>query len=573
MGHKARPCGIPFSATQHLLPPLAMFPTLGLFQKLPCPEKDSCQRVNCIFSHDPNLPPPPTIKIPVEAAIKPVAPGASTTSSSKPATTTPIPKTSFPHKSVVPPHKRPLATSSVGAEHGSTSEPPKKLQRVGPTQRPIAVPTGIQRNAEGVPVLRVSPALSQVAIPVRQTMLKTLYDHFVVLYKNILDKNPTLAAEHALKQEEEVYNKANKLTYRNAVISSVAQIKQRPFPDSVSHPSVGTNAEVAAKEEARKKLAALRLSTSQLEPYVMTKDELEHWGYIVDIPLGVGGEKPSEEGSIQKCERCGTQFKVKKMEEADQCVYHWGRPRIVRTSGEKQRIYTCCSRSMEDDGCERGPHVFYESDPTDLHRRHAFSFTRSPSQSDEGKDTALDIVALDCEMIYTTGGMRVARVSVVDSMGKEIFDEFVRMDEGVEVIDFNTRFSGVTPENYATAKLPLAGIRKSLDAFINANTIIIGHALENDLKTLRMIHHRVVDTAVMFPHKAGRPYRRALRDLVKEHLGKTIQSGGGTVGHSSVEDSIATLDLVRWHVLNGPKPQPKPSTDPPAKSTASKEDS
>lgn len=37
-------------------------------------------------------------------------------------------------------------------------------------------------------------------------------------------------------------------------------------------------------------------------------------------------------------------------------------------------------------------------------------------------------------MIYTTGGMRVARVSVVDSTGKEIFDEFVRMDDGVEVM-------------------------------------------------------------------------------------------------------------------------------------------
>lgn len=43
---------------------------------------------------------------------------------------------------------------------------------------------------------------------------------------------------------------------------------------------------------------------------------------------------------------------------------------------------------------------------------------------------------------------------------------------------------------------------------------------------------------------------------VKEHLGKTIQAGGGTVGHSSVEDSIATLDLVRWHILHGSKPKP-----------------
>lgn len=48
-----------------------------------------------------------------------------------------------------------------------------------------------------------------------QAMLKTLYDHFVVLYENILPTNPTLASEHALKQEEEVYAKSHKLTYRN----------------------------------------------------------------------------------------------------------------------------------------------------------------------------------------------------------------------------------------------------------------------------------------------------------------------------------------------------------------------
>ena len=46
-------------------------------------------------------------------------------------------------------------------------------------------------------------------------MLKTLYEHFAILYEKILPTNPTLASEHALKQEEDVYQKANKLTYRN----------------------------------------------------------------------------------------------------------------------------------------------------------------------------------------------------------------------------------------------------------------------------------------------------------------------------------------------------------------------
>jgi len=206
---------------------------------------------------------------------------------------------------------------------------------------------------------------------------------------------------------------------------------------------------------------------------------------------------------------------------------------------------------------------FYETDPEALHLRHTFSFSRRAKHSADGEvsasstsvDTALDVAAIDCEMVYTTGGMRCARVSVVDGSGAEVFDELVRMDDGVEVIDYITRFSGMTPENHAKAILPLTSIRASLDSFINSDTILIGHALDNDLKTLRMIHTQCVDTAILFPHRSGAPYRRALKDLVKEHLGTLIQAGGGSVGHSSVEDSIATLDLVRWYVLNKPKPK------------------
>ncbi|THH32887.1 hypothetical protein EUX98_g1291 [Antrodiella citrinella] len=422
----------------------------------------------------------------------------------------------------------------------------------------------ILSSQSGVPILRVNAAQSQVAIPVRQAMIKTLYEHFEVLYEQILPQDPSIAAEHTLKQEQEVYDISNKTTYRNAVLTSIAALKRRPKPDSISHPSVGTNADIARRIEEKKALDSLKITTTHLEHHVLTLDEMRTWGYITEIPPGEGGSCPSDEGAVQKCERCGDQFQVKRKEEADECVYHWGRKFMNKANGERRRLWSCCSKSDDDPGgCTRGPHVFYESKPEDLHRRHAFSNTRSAS-TDE-KDPALDIVALDCEMIYSTGGMRVARVSVVDSSGKEIYDEFVRMDEAVEVIDFNTRFSGITEEAYASAILDLESIRTSLDTFINSDTIIIGHALENDLKTLRMIHHRCVDTAIMFPHRAGAPYRISLRNLVKEHLGKVIQAGGGTTGHSSVEDSIATLDLVRWHILHGPKPKakPKPSPTPP----------
>lgn len=99
-------------------------------------------------------------------------------------------------------------------------------------------------------------------------------------------------------------------------------------------------------------------------------------------------------------------------------------------AGERTRTYTCCSQTADGhaEGCSRGPHVFYETDPSLLHARHPFSETQSMTSS------ALDIAALDCEMIYTTGGFRIARVSVVDVSGEEVFDEFIKMDDGVKVV-------------------------------------------------------------------------------------------------------------------------------------------
>jgi RNA exonuclease 1 len=71
----------------------------------------------------------------------------------------------------------------------------------------------------------------------------------------------------------------------------------------------------------------------------------------------------------------------------------------------------------------------------------------------------------------------------------------------------------MSEEIHSKATLPLASTRKSLDNLINSETILVGHALDNDLKTMRIIHHKCVDTAILFPHRAGPPYRRALKDL------------------------------------------------------------
>jgi RNA exonuclease 1 len=37
---------------------------------------------------------------------------------------------------------------------------------------------------------------------------------------------------------------------------------------------------------------------------------------------------------------------------------------------------------------------------------------------------------------------------------------------------------------------------------------------------------------------------------VNEYLSRRIQQGDGSEGHSSIEDSVAALDLVKWFVFN-----------------------
>ena len=39
------------------------------------------------------------------------------------------------------------------------------------------------------------------------------------------------------------------------------------------------------------------------------------------------------------------------------------------------------------------------------------------------------------------------------------------------------------------------------------NLFIAGHGLENDLRHLKLIHDRVIDTSLVFPHFYGLPYR------------------------------------------------------------------
>lgn len=397
-------------------------------------------------------------------------------------------------------------------------------------------------------------------------MATVIYETYKTLYSNIPPgpQTATLAGQHAIEQEAEIYAKSQKTTYKNTGAHTITLIKKRPKPDHISHVSVGTQGTVEARKAEIEQAKNATLKRGQLESARLSREQLTKWGYLVTVPDGPGGTRVSDEGREAICERCQAPFTVHAPETPEErellseaCTYHWGRTFVNRAGGVRELIHKCCGSPAGAPGCVVGAHVFKDPEDFDLlHARHPYSESSafgdsSPrsSPSSQSSQTVLDVAALDCEMIYTTAGMSIARVSVIDGSGKCVYDKLMRMDPGVGVLDYNTRFSGV--KSLDEAELDLDGVRREMRKFIGPETILIGHALENDMRALRMIHLNVVDTAILFPHHAGFPYRRALKDLAREHLGLLIQNsveGGETQGHSSIEDAVATLDLVKFWV-------------------------
>lgn len=160
--------------------------------------------------------------------------------------------------------------------------------------------------------------------------------------------------------------------------------------------------------------------------------------------------------------------------------------------------------------------------------------------------TSGNIYALDCEMCYTTYGLELARVSIVDVQMRDVYEALIKPQ--AEVLDYNTRWSGLSEQTYVASNSAktLKQVQSDLLRMFNKDTILIGHSLDSDFKALKLVHSCVVDTSVVFPHKMGPPYKRALRNLMSEHLQKIIQED--VDGHDSKEDATACIQLMLWKI-------------------------
>ncbi|KAF8536970.1 hypothetical protein BDD12DRAFT_888772 [Trichophaea hybrida] len=205
---------------------------------------------------------------------------------------------------------------------------------------------------------------------------------------------------------------------------------------------------------------------------------------------------------MQKCYTCSHNYLT------PECTFHPGNceKEFNQETRKIERHYSCCRTVDLNKQKGRKPgcivlksHNF--EDFKELVNNYAFATAPHPEAGQE-KHKA---VVLDCEM----GGTHFSRselilLTVIDFFTAEVLiNNYVR--PSVQILDWRTEYSGVTEAhmNQAIAEGEcIDGWRAARDllcTFIDTDTILMGHALNNDLDQLRLIHFRVVDSALTIP--------------------------------------------------------------------------
>ncbi|KAL2826960.1 hypothetical protein BDW59DRAFT_144454 [Aspergillus cavernicola] len=597
--------------------PNAMFTPLGLFKDVSCPQGEQCSLLACMFSHravdvsfqDPGNaqdqlleqkemvePAPKRIKLDPAAVEKDaedaVLHGLSSRGRGPALKATPVKKTETPVPKAenTRPVRQEPAISKTAPVKESGSLPPRQAPKE--TLNPRMLPK--------------SPATYNVRLAILKKLHTTLCSLNDQLTKDkaYKDKCLVLTPDELITMaldEEEKAAKDNPTIYSNIVklrIVKLSKLSKEYWANEL-------------KDYLNKKYYKLKTGPVPKEPEAFTTglsvDEetaiasklvtplqgLEEHGYVTKAPTaeeietarkGVAGS-----GGWEKCERCGGRFQVFPGRREDgslttggPCTHHPGkalyppRKKTDHVTGAREAYFTCCNETLgQSPGCTKvDTHVFKVSESKRL--ASILQFEHTPENPDK---TPKPPVCFDCEMAYTTLGLELIRLTAVTwPQGSKIIDALVRPLG--EILDLNSRFSGVFPDTYnnalpyGTPPTPLpttsndpqppilqilpspSSARTLLFTHLHPSTPLIGHAIDNDLNACRIIHPTVIDTAILFPHPAGKlPYRMSLRTLAKRHLDREIQIDSQGQGHDSLEDALATGDLVRvkcaavWNVL------------------------
>lgn len=233
---------------------------------------------------------------------------------------------------------------------------------------------------------------------------------------------------------------------------------------------------------------------------------------------------------IRTCRRCKTVYRIHsdgRPLTVEECKYHWG-----KMSRSVMPIHYCCKRSVGSSPCATAPqHVSEEIDPDNL-----TGFINTGLNTTVTEES---IYALDCEMLFTTAGMDVAAISIVDSNCQLVYETLILPD--APIIDYNTEHSRLTKEHFTGVTTTLQDVHSKLLSMVGSNTILVGHGVEHDLLRLKVIHDRIVDTSIIYPHPRGPKIRNSLAYLKERFLSVSISSPNEL---KCREDAKVTMKLV-----------------------------
>lgn len=149
---------------------------------------------------------------------------------------------------------------------------------------------------------------------------------------------------------------------------------------------------------------------------------------------------------------------------------------------------------------------------------------------------------LDCEMCRTEKAQNeLARVSIVDENYQSVYETLVRPSS--KIIDYLTPWSGITKDMMENVTMTLEEVQKDVCNLLPADAILVGQSLNCDLNAMKLMHPYVIDTSCIFNTTGDRNRKSKLQHFAKIFLDEDIQME--KTGHSSVEDSIASLKLTK----------------------------
>ena len=178
-----------------------------------------------------------------------------------------------------------------------------------------------------------------------------------------------------------------------------------------------------------------------------------------------------------------------------------------------------------------------------------------------GKDKAGNphAIAIDCEMCETVdpvsgakNSKALCRLSIVNAVNPDevLIDTLVKPKW--PVVDHRSRINGIKKEHLENVEFTLDHAQAFMKALCSNETVIIGHAVHNDLIALKMEHHCCVDSAMLFSIKDEPGATCSLKDLAFSVLNREMPDV-----HDSVNDASVALSVIEeGYVKTNGKPEP-----------------